>query len=1043
VDLRGTKVAEKPVLAWTATAPWTVSGYTLLRSTSPVGLRQTRPYALLPAGTITYTDTAATAPLLFYEVVPTSIYFSLEWPGPYMVPVDPDLSDDGFKPTPVEPYLGAPEDVALSGDASEFWVDARSLLGCVPTAVELLVDRNDDGDYDDPGEIVPMTRFTPVPPASQDSLYFARLDQPAGKGTPPEPDTALYARDAAGQTRWAKADGTGTITYRFRAWDGSAYAGGPASAGGTLILLNTAPELLDDLGKPVVAAGACSRGTDWQTALVYFEEAEGLVSPTSPFNQASDPNRNEYYLQALLASAIAETGYTLAHYQTLFESPGSKPYRDTMLDWKLFADEQVDRMDYLSQWAPSEPDTPWDFQFPKFCIWLEETMRAPFLNALSAVGGGPYGTPFGIPLANPALPASPLLDLARATTPKPAQGRAEADEPVYTFEAARWDRTDAHMLASLFYGWRAAAIAYRVYENPSAARVVTCGDLGDISVWLEPENDAKDHAECNTTPCPPLNGIDDDGDDLIDDLGYAARVFETFDGIGVYSPDSGNGLTLEDATDDASEASSHLRQALRCVLKESHIQDTDATLVYGDGGEHPPSFLDEKSYNGLLENGAPCPGAPAPCPDGLPDLDYASGGFLPVPWCPPAAPGDPEPPLYLTPLTIRGGLGDDIDWWIKKTVEAYNEFTGENLDEACYPQAWLDTLYAADWGYTLERAVADTTPHYTLNFRDDIEQFLADHDVDPADLGPDFETFLEFAEDIDVRMFIESPEDLRNYVPRYCPAHTAPPCTKAKNYSFNGFWGDWDEAADPIVPDKFWTIEPFSVFSQGADGILLASCDPSNLNTDPGCIQINWDDLNGNGEYDLFEPINMLDPSTPGHAGQPMFIDLNGDGQWNGWTDDLHEKALYAGEQLHPGSGLYNGLYVYWTDPTFGGRLPGVTNESLNNYIGAAAGWADGLLEFPSDNHPPSNYHMTEGTPTVSGANLRLVITATDADGDTLHYHMVLPSSWSGAEVLLDGKDSGVFELAVPDGDWGLIGIAYDNVNNLNDAAGMYLVVSR
>jgi hypothetical protein len=86
---------------------------------------------------------------------------------------------------------------------------------------------------------------------------------------------------------------------------------------------------------------------------------------------------------------------------------------------------------------------------------------------------------------------------------------------------------------------------------------------------------------------------------------------------------------------------------------------------------------------------------------------------------------------------------------------------------------------------------------------------------------------------------------------------------------------------------------------------------------------------------------------------------------------------------------------------------------------------------------------MTEGTPTVSGANLRLVITATDADGDTLHYHMVLPSSWSGAEVLLDGKDSGVFELAVPDGDWGLIGIAYDNVNNLNDAAGMYLVVSR
>ncbi|MCX7830877.1 MAG: hypothetical protein N2445_07455, partial [Acidobacteria bacterium] len=240
------------------------------------------------------------------------------------------------------------------------------------------------------------------------------------------------------------------------------------------------------------------------------------------------------------------------------------------------------------------------------------------------------------------------------------------------------------------------------------------------------------------------------------------------------------------------------------------------------------------------------------------------------------------------------------------------------------------------------------------------------------------------------------------------------------------------------VPDKFWTIEPFSVFNQNDHGILDASCDPANLNTDSDCVQINWDDKNGNGKFDLFEPIFMANNSTPLH-----YIDLNYDGQWNGWTDKDHKKAVYAGEPADPGKGFYNALYVYFKDPTFGGRLTGLTNESLNHFVSAIAGWADGILRYPSSNNHPSNYHITEEAPTIPGANLRLVITATDPDGDALHYYLVLPSLFSGAEVLKNGKDDGIYELAVPSGTWGFIGLIYDNVNNLNDIVGTYKTATR
>ncbi len=61
---------------------------------------------------------------------------------------------------------------------------------------------------------------------------------------------------------------------------------------------------------------------------------------------------------------------------------------------------------------------------------------------------------------------------------------------------------------------------------------------------------------------------------------------------------------------------------------------------------------------------------------------------------------------------------------------------GDTLSEDCYPEAWMDTLFATDWGYTWEQAVADTTPHYVMNFRDDIEEMLADHDIDRRTSAP-------------------------------------------------------------------------------------------------------------------------------------------------------------------------------------------------------------------------------------------------------------------------------------------------------------------
>jgi hypothetical protein len=1083
--LLGEKIGADALFYWTPDCVATT--YQVFRTASKTDIIN-RWAQVTPWSTVSDTlvvDLVPPEDLVFYEVFPINPnILRLDWTGETSplcngLPCDRvgggsnGFEADGFCPKRGEtdpmvyPWADSSANLVISGDPGEF----RVKLTCSDcpggpadiAVMDLLVDRNDDGDFTDPGEVLALQEVDPTDLDLADGkLYRVELGGAS----------ALFARDAAGHTRWAMADGSGTVSYAFRASTATVAAGGPASGLSELTLLNSARELIDDLGKPVVAAGAGSYGTDWLTARTYFEEAESrswgvvvggpaprTVSPyniTGNVNLGFDAELDGDWHDALMASSIAESAYTLRHYMALFQTPATKLYRDTMLDWVAFSQEQVDRMGYLQQFAPSETADPldrvWRFHFPKFSMYLEDG-GSPFAAGAAVQGGDVPGLGSSGVLSplNPLGTLSGPLFLARGLGEAPI-ARGEAAKPIYTFEASEWDRADACLLKALFHSIHGAASLVRVYEDPGLGRAITAGDLDAIEVWLRPEEDAKAHAECKTKPCPPLNGLDDDGDGLIDDLGYTARVLQEFPGVGIYTQDDVNGLSLISVAADATSAVGALRQGMRLVLLERDRQTQywgaddwpDATLVYGDGGDHPPTFTDEKSYDGFQIDGSPCPGAPAPCADGLPDMVWLND-FVPVGWCPEDPlhdPPIPPPPLASTPLTIQGGLGDDLQWWIDEFVKAYNKAAGMNYDAACYPQGWGYTAFVTDWGYTLEKALADTTPHYTINLRDDVEKALQDNDINPADLGPDFQRVLVFLESIDIRQFVENPENVRGYAPYFCgtygpPGHTAGCEGNRENYSINGFYGDWDEPTDPVVPKKFWTIEPFSTFNQDASGILLPPCDPAHLGTDSSCIQRSWDDLNHNGKFDLFEPVLMANASTP-----LRYIDLNGDGQWNGWADRDHKKVLYAGEGADPGKGLYNAIYIYFQDPTFGGRLAGMTNEGLNNMLGVVAGWADGLLEYPSKNHHPVNYHMVQEAPSAPGANLRLHITATDPDGDTLHYKLVLPSLWSGAEVLIDGNASGVYELAVPPGTWGLIGLVYDNVNNLSDLAATYLVVT-
>ncbi len=569
------------------------------------------------------------------------------------------------------------------------------------------------------------------------------------------------------------------------------------------------------------------------------------------------------------------------------------------------------------------------------------------------------------------------------------------------------------MLAALFHGWRAAAIAYRVYEDPSASRLVTAGDLGDIGIWLKPEADAKAHAQCSPPPCPPLNGVDDDLDGLVDDLGYAARVFETFDGVGKYVAEPGLGFTLEAATNDASSASAHLREALRLVLMEGDTQADNATLIYGDGGSHPPLFTDVKSYNGLQLDGSPCPAPPASCRRRAPGpgvpLGRVSARALVPARTARGSRAAPLPDAGHPPRRPRGrhhlvGQGGG---------QAYNKATGTTYDPLCYPEGWVYTLFATEWGYTMERAVADTTPHYTLNLRDDVESALQKNGVDPADLGPDFQTFLVFLQDIDVRLFIESPENLRGVLPHFCPTHTEPPCVRSRKLQLQRLLGGLGrthrshrvrEVLDhrallhlqpgrerhPVDPSGLYSGDP----AQPRRGLPLRSLPAQyRRGLHPGRLERP-------------ERQREVRPLRAGPHGGRLDAAVLHRPERRRPVERLDGSAStrrcsYAGEPAHPGSGLYNGLYVYFQDPTFGGRLPGVTNESLNNFIGTAAGWADGLLSFPSNNHAPANYHMVEDAPTtVPGANLRLV----HHRHGSRRGHAALPHGPAGGGAALAGR---------------------------------------
>ncbi|MEJ5165978.1 MAG: LamG domain-containing protein [Thermoanaerobaculia bacterium] len=1044
-DISKTKI----VLNWSKACNFGGS-YSIYRSTTAQGAL--RPPEYDKTTVETWEEAIPTENIVYYNILPSSNLLTLDWTGESAdlcngMPCDEDgFVSDGFSPLRGSNYIDDPyndgiSDLAISGDPAEF----RVKLTCPTcsdlsdiTFIDLLLDINDDGTFDALREVFPLT-----PMDGGDIKTGKRFNVIL---------PSFLSVDLNGNVRWAKEDGAGILNYTFRASNGIVEASGPATGITNLTLWNNAEELIYELGFQVIIDGNCSYDTDWQEALTYFEEAESLLKPPSPYNQyILGQAKHPHYLSALMSSVIAKTSYTLRFYDTLFQSDPDKDLRDVMLDWIGFSNEQIDRINSIILNAPVPPDpTFWKIDFPRFCIFTEGGSK-PFKTAsiINSISGK---LPF-------AINQSPVLNVSLKSL---VEGKTNSDlrapEPIYIFgdnsdQIAEWDTSDAYLLKAIFLSIRATATTYRIYENTSG-RVVKVSDLDWIQTALEPEEDAREHLECDPEPCPPLNNLDDDSDGLIDDLGFAARVIEIFPGLGIYSPDGE--LNLEKVSQDTGSIIDCLREGMKAVLKEEDNQTgtgnssdrADATLIYEHKYGIPPTFQDEWSYregDGVS--------------DGLPDLEYGTDDILPIGWCP-----DDEI-QHSPPLDIQGGLGDDIEWWISQIIDFYNEYSGEvPIDEECYPQEWLYTTVVCDWGWSWQRAILPKTDplHICFNFRDDVERFLEEYEINPEDLGPDFMDFLEFLECVEVRDFIENPEDIRNYLPFTCADAGLPPsnetenaCEKAGKYTFNGFFGDWDEPIDPIVPDKFWTIEPFSVFTQDEYGINNnPACDMININTDKDCILLSWDDKNSNGEFDLFEPILMSDSST-----QLRWIDLNNDGQWNGWTDKTHLKipaSYYQGPPLNleepddPGKGLYNGLYLYFKDPTFGGRFPDLTNEDLNNFIGAAAGWAEGKLEFPFDNHNPQMSGPQIVSCTNPLANYCFQINATDPDGDTLHYKLIVPSLWAdshypyvGNEVLIDGKDTGIYELKVPSGHWGLIMLVYDNVNNLNDIKGYYWEINK
>lgn len=146
---------------------------------------------------------------------------------------------------------GVDPDSSSSGTSFDFRVRYSDIDNDAPTAIQLWVDTNDDGDYLDSGEKLTMTQVD-----SGDSVYSDGKD---------------YKKSI--NLNYA---GNGAFNYRFYASDGSLATGTPVSTGGTVTVTNTVPSLYwlgsgNYMNDGVSPNGAISGTNSFEFRIIYTD----------------------------------------------------------------------------------------------------------------------------------------------------------------------------------------------------------------------------------------------------------------------------------------------------------------------------------------------------------------------------------------------------------------------------------------------------------------------------------------------------------------------------------------------------------------------------------------------------------------------------------------------------------------------------------------------------------------------------------------------------------------------------------------------------